>query len=159
MKLSDYATENGISFKIGWDGKTADLFCSTSDNESYLITKKDLEEMVFSARIKGVEKVVLYTNMGIELHSTEKPQDYGLNKIKKVSLEVIEDIILFHNNPVKWQQKQRVDRFSDLVDKEFGSGLTDEETKEKEGMEKGFSENESGFYNPIIDKLNKIVNK
>ena len=111
MILYDYITETGIAFKIGWDGKTANLFCTTSDNEGcYLITKKDLEEMVSTSRIKGIENVNLYTNMGVELHSTENPQDYEINELKKLFLDEIDGIILFNNNPFKWIQKQITDR-------------------------------------------------
>jgi hypothetical protein len=91
-KLYSYVTEN-ISFEIRWTEKTADIFCSTKDNEEpYLILKKDIEQMVFTARIKGVEKVNLYTNMAIEMHSTERPKDYGINKIKKLQLKNLQSL-------------------------------------------------------------------
>jgi len=41
--------------------------------------------MSLTAKVKGINEVVLYTNYGIELHSKyEKPEDIGFDRIVKV---------------------------------------------------------------------------
>jgi hypothetical protein len=84
MKPVDFVTDNGINFKILWEGHKAKVFCNTEDNSEWFVSKEDLEQMSFSAKIKGVTHVTLFTDMGLELHSTERKKDVGFDRIKRV---------------------------------------------------------------------------
>lgn len=85
--LSDlnYCTDNGIEYFIGYDKfNTALVVALMHDEELYLITKEELREMSLTARTKGIEKVILITNYGVELHSKhEKAKDVGFDAIMK----------------------------------------------------------------------------
>jgi hypothetical protein len=84
MKPVDFVTDNGINFKILWEGHKAKVFCKVEDNSEWFVSKEDLKQMSFSAKIKGVTHVTLFTDMGLELHSTERKKDIGFDRIKRV---------------------------------------------------------------------------
>lgn len=87
--LSDlnYCTENGIEFYIGIseDRKNTAVIALIQDENLYLIEKKYLREMAETARFYAIKNVTLFTNYGIELHSTlESPKTVGFDKIEKI---------------------------------------------------------------------------
>jgi DNA-binding phage protein len=87
----NYSTsKNGIDYYIGrrkdkYGDNKAIVVAFITDENNYMIDKEDAKEMSETAREKGVDKVELYTNYGVELRSTQKPQFLGFDKIVKVS--------------------------------------------------------------------------
>jgi antirestriction protein len=86
----NYSTsKNGIDYYIGrkkdkYGDIKAIVVAFITDENNYMIDKEDAKEMSETAREKGVDKVELYTNYGVELRSTQKPQFLGFDKIVKV---------------------------------------------------------------------------
>lgn len=81
----NYTTQNGIDFYVGDIGNTAVVVAFIDNPNNYLITKEDAREMSHAAKTKGIDKVVLYTDFALELHSKhEKPSDIGFDMIYKV---------------------------------------------------------------------------
>lgn len=79
-----YCTYNGIEYYIGTKDDTAAVVAAMHDESLYLIDKNDLREMSATARTKGINKVTLFTNYGLEIHSRhETAQTVGFNKIVK----------------------------------------------------------------------------
>ena len=80
-------TETGIEYYVGYnDFKEAAVVAIIQDEENYFITKQELREMSFTAKIMGIEKLHLLTNYGIELHSKhEKAKDVGFDQIHKIT--------------------------------------------------------------------------
>jgi hypothetical protein len=83
----NYVTKNGINFDIEHNGKNAIVIAKIEDDNNYMLDKSDLREMSESARMKGVDKVILHTNYGLELRSNENPKVVGFDAIKKQSFE------------------------------------------------------------------------
>jgi len=87
----NYSTsKNGIDYYIGrkkdkYGDNKAIVVAFITDENNYMIDKEDAKEMSETAREKGVDLVELYTNYGVELRSTQKPQILGFDKIVKVS--------------------------------------------------------------------------
>ena len=86
----NYSTsKNGIDYYIGRkkdkNGENkAIVVAFITDENNYMIDKEDAKEMSETAKEKGVDKVELYTNYGVELRSSQKPQILGFDKIFKV---------------------------------------------------------------------------
>lgn len=73
--------------KVGYKGNVAGvaLIEGGAYKNPLLITKKILRDIAEHVSIKGVEKIELYTNAGVELHSEEKNQpEWGKWKIIKI---------------------------------------------------------------------------
>jgi hypothetical protein len=88
--LNYSTTKNGIDYHIGRkkdkNGDNVAIVVAFIDDENkYMIEREDAKEMSETAREMGVDKVQLYTNYGVELHTTQKPQMLGFDKIYKVS--------------------------------------------------------------------------
>lgn len=84
----NYCTENGIEYYIGSKGINAAVVAIITDENNYFINKDDLREMSCTAKEKGIENVILFTNYGIELHSKfETPSTVGFGKIHKMVSE------------------------------------------------------------------------
>jgi hypothetical protein len=81
----NYVTNNGINFDIVHNGKTAIVIAKIEDEDNYMLDKSDLREMSESARTKGIDRVELHTNYGLELRSNENPKIVGFDSIKKKS--------------------------------------------------------------------------
>ena len=86
----NYSTsKNGINYYVGFkkdkrgDNK-AIVVAFIEDENNYMIDKEDAREMAETAREKGVDSVELYTNYGVELHTTSKTKSIGFDKIHKV---------------------------------------------------------------------------
>lgn len=83
-KSLPYCTENGINYYIDFLGKEAVVTANIEDENVFVLTKEDLRNMSLTARIKGIETVVLHTNYGLELHSKyENAKTVGFNLIYK----------------------------------------------------------------------------
>jgi hypothetical protein len=86
----NYSTsKNGIDYHIGRkkdkNGKNkAIVVAFITDENNYMIEKEDAKEMSETAKEKGVDRVELYTNYGVEIRSSQKPQFLGFDKIVKV---------------------------------------------------------------------------
>jgi hypothetical protein len=83
-----YCTKNGINFYINRDGTTANVIANIEDADIYMLDKSDLREMSLSAKIMGIDKVILHTNYGLELRSNEKPKIVGFDKIIKTQSDM-----------------------------------------------------------------------
>lgn len=84
----NYCTKNGINFYIGENLNKAAAVAIIEDENQYLLTKEDLREISTSAKVKGIDNVILYTNFGCEIHSKyEKPEIVGFDMIKKINSE------------------------------------------------------------------------
>ena len=87
----NYSTEhNGINYYIGekkdkYGDNIAIVVAFIEDDNNYIIEREDAKEMSETAKRKGVDKVELYTNYGVEIHTTQKPQILGFDKIHKVT--------------------------------------------------------------------------
>ena len=67
-----YLTETGHEYFINWNKKTANISCM--DGEGQIdglpnLSKEDVSEMIETAKILGVDTVVLNTNFGVDIHS------------------------------------------------------------------------------------------
>lgn len=81
----NYCLANGTEFYVGIHQKSAAIVALMHNKYLYFIDKEGLKIMAETAKTYGIEKVFLYTNYGIELHSKyEKPELIGLNKIIKI---------------------------------------------------------------------------
>lgn len=81
----NYCTKRGVEYYIGVNGNQAAIAAMIYDDNLYFITKQELVIMAESAKTKGIDKVHLLTNYGIELESKyEKPTQVGLSTIKKI---------------------------------------------------------------------------
>lgn len=82
----NYCTDDGVEYFIGYNKNKAAISAIITDESKYLITKDELKEMALSARIKGIDHVTLFTNYGVEIHSTlEKIKDFGVDKLIKTT--------------------------------------------------------------------------
>ena len=73
-KTLPYCTDNGHEYYIHFDpkNKTAGVTCKTENNtapETQEITEKDVLCIIETAKTFGIERVILYTNYGIGIHS------------------------------------------------------------------------------------------
>lgn len=97
-----YVTESGKEFYHGCKEEPNDLypfrvsaaFCLLPDDlddnasdKDFILTKEDLTEIGTSIGHAGYRRYVLYTNYGVELHSDEKPEDFGIDIINKICQE------------------------------------------------------------------------
>ena len=97
-----YVTESGKEFYHGSKELPNDLypirisaaFCLLPDDldedasdKDFILTKEDLREIGTSIGHAGYRRYVLYTNYGVELHSDEKPEDFGIDIITKICQE------------------------------------------------------------------------
>lgn len=131
----NYSTEkNGINYYIGDKGGTAFVVAFIEDDNSYMIDKEDAREMSLTARTKGINKVELHTNYGIELHSThENPKTIGFDKIKKVRTWM-EDGGPITNDDISTQiealriaiEEANYDENGNPVDRDYVNGLQDQ---------------------------------
>lgn len=84
----NYCTQNGIEYFIGYRKKEAAITAIIHDESIYFITKDELREMAETAKVKGIEKLHLFTNYGLELHSQyDNPAVVGFTSIKKIVKE------------------------------------------------------------------------
>lgn len=85
----NFCTDSGIEYYIGYKGTEAAIVALIEDENTYLLPKPELREMSWTAKVKGIDKVTLFTNYGVELHSKyEKPQTVGFDKIEKILLPI-----------------------------------------------------------------------
>lgn len=86
QRPGNFSTEDGIDYYIGDRGNKAIVVAFITDEDVYMIYKKDAREMSSAARTAGTDHVELHTNYGVELSGKdEKPQIVGFDKIVKVS--------------------------------------------------------------------------
>jgi len=68
-----YCTTNGHEYLVDRAGGSAFINCFMYDNDSELISNPvslaDLKEMMETAKTFGIEKIELYTNYGVDIHS------------------------------------------------------------------------------------------
>lgn len=96
--LNYTTTHSGIDFYVGIKGNTA-IVVAFIDSDNYLITKEDAKEMAESANFKGIDKLELYTDYGVELHSKyETSKQIGFHKIVKVSTKLADGSMMNGNN-------------------------------------------------------------
>lgn len=70
----NYCTQRGIEYFIGYRGDQAAISAFIHDESIYFIEKDELREMAETAKVKGIKKVHLFTNYGLELHSQHEIQ-------------------------------------------------------------------------------------
>ena len=82
----NYCLAQGTEYFIGYKGKIAAIVSLMPEDESlYFIDKIDLKIMAETAKVKGIDTVILYTNYGVEIHSRFEDADIvGLSKIIKI---------------------------------------------------------------------------
>ena len=80
----NHCTQSGINYFIGYKDNIAAVCTFIEDENRYLLEKTDLREMSLTARIQGIDRVILFTNYGLELKSTEKPITIGFEAIVKL---------------------------------------------------------------------------
>ncbi len=84
----NYCLANGIEYYVGQTKDSAAIVALMYCEDLYFIDKIDLRIMAETAKTYGINKVILYTNYGMEIHSKyEKPEIVGLNKIIKINKE------------------------------------------------------------------------
>lgn len=81
----NYCTKNGIDFDVNFvENNNVEVVAWITNEENYLLTKEDLREMGLTARVKGVNKVWLRTNYGLEIKSVrENAKTVGFDAIFK----------------------------------------------------------------------------
>ena len=80
----NYCTENGIDYYIGHNGNKAVVVAIVETEDKFFITKQELLEMNITAKTYGIESVELFTDYGIELHSSDTIEMVGFSKITKI---------------------------------------------------------------------------
>ena len=84
----NFCTESGVNYYVGYRDEVAAIVAIIEDESIYMIDKQELRSMAKDAKIKGIEKTILYTNYGLELHSKyDKPESVGLSQIIKINSE------------------------------------------------------------------------
>ena len=85
-----YCTADGTDFYIGYkrETKEAGIVALIEDESHYFLEKEHLRMMAYTAKTYDIEKVWLYTNYGMEIHSKhEAPEIVGLHRIVKISTD------------------------------------------------------------------------
>lgn len=81
----NYCTDNGIEYYIGYRGSKAGVCALITDENVYMIDKDSLREMSYTAKVRGINEVHLFTNYGLEIHSKhENAQTVEFTSIQKV---------------------------------------------------------------------------
>lgn len=84
----NFVDMNGHDFYIGYkddDAIIVALITPKTFESNYMLSEGDITEMAMTARIKGIDKVYLYTNYGVELHHKRNVLKAVLvNKIIKI---------------------------------------------------------------------------
>lgn len=86
----NFATKHGINYYIGVNNitKTAAIAAMIEDDDIYMLNKPCLREMTETAKTAGIEKVILFTNYGLEINSQhETIKTVGLDNLTKTSFE------------------------------------------------------------------------
>lgn len=81
-----YLTENGHEFFIKWENKIAHVTCHNDADITDNLSNKDIDCIIESAMVMGIEKVVLNTDYGVDIHThslktNAKYKDFKLNKL------------------------------------------------------------------------------
>ncbi len=84
--LSDlpFVTHNGNEFHVGYSQNVAAIVAMQGERDCIVLPKYEIQHMVQAAKIKGINFVLFYTNCGLELHRTEKPECVGIDAIHKL---------------------------------------------------------------------------
>lgn len=97
--MLNYSTQNGNDYTISWNKKTANVTCKYVEEIGNL-HQSDIDEIIQSAMILGIEKVVLHTDCGVDIHShtlkTNSKYKY-FTIMKKAILAVLITIITLAN--------------------------------------------------------------
>ncbi len=82
----NYCLAQGTEYFVGYKGKSAAIVSLMPDDESiYFIDKPGLKVMTETAKVMGIDSVILYTNYGVEIHSKyEDAQSVGLSRFIKI---------------------------------------------------------------------------
>lgn len=81
----NFCTESGVEYYIGNKGNEAAISAIIHNEKLCVISKDELREMSLTAKTKGIDKVVLFTNYGVEIHSRyESAKSVGMDKITKL---------------------------------------------------------------------------
>jgi hypothetical protein len=158
----NFVTKNGVNFDIAHNGKTAIVIAQIEDEDNYMLDKSDLREMSESARTKGINRVELHTNYGLELRSNENPKVVGFDSIKKQSFAdggvVYVDLFEDYENMPK-RVAEILDKYYDRYGEDMDYRDTQRMLEEIEGVGYTFDyylDNQPYGLRPIGVELNQL---
>ena len=87
-----FVTKEGKEFKVGYNGNDAYIFAELpkglilEEQCNNIITKPELREMSCAAKTKGIQRITLLTDYGLEIHSKEGPKVVGIDKVVRFTI-------------------------------------------------------------------------
>ena len=81
-----YLTRNGHEFFIKWENKVAHVTCHNEWSTDENLSSEDIDYMIQTAMIMGIENMVLNTDYGVDIHThtlktNAKYKNFKLNKL------------------------------------------------------------------------------